>query len=59
MSDESVVNKRETLPKTDKELRMRYYQGIKSRGEFSETFIQPTKHWLNSNIFSINPDFGK
>lgn len=51
---------RSTIPvKTDKQLRMGYYQGIKTKGDFSETFIAPPPHWLTQNIFSIDPNFGK
>ncbi len=39
-------------------VRMRYYQNIKNKGEFSDTFISPPAHWLNPNIFVINQGFG-
>jgi hypothetical protein len=43
----------------DKELRMRYYQSIKDKGDFSQTFIQPPAHWLNPNLFVINQNFNE
>ena len=43
----------------DKELRMRYYQSVKNKGEFSNTFIQPPAHWLKSNLFTIAQHFGE
>jgi hypothetical protein len=43
----------------DKELRMRYYQSVKNRGDFSNTFIQPPAHWLKSNLFTIAQNFGE
>jgi hypothetical protein len=43
----------------DKELRMRYYQSVKNKGDFSNTFIQPPAHWLKPNLFIIAQDFGE
>jgi hypothetical protein len=42
----------------DKELRWKYYQSIREKGEFSENFLTPPPHWLNPALFSINPEFG-
>ncbi len=56
--NDSNVQKVNTA-KNDKELRMRYYSSIREKGEFSQTFITPPPHWLNPNVFSINPEFGK
>jgi hypothetical protein len=53
MSDNSHL----TNAKGDKELRMRYYQSIKGKGEFSETFIKPPEHWLAPNLLIIGQDF--
>ena len=41
----------------ERDLRMRYYQNIKNKGDFSETFITPPAHWLNPNLFVINQGF--
>lgn len=41
----------------ERSLRMRFYGKIKEKGEFSETFISPPPHWINSNIFSVDPKF--
>lgn len=40
-----------------KDLRMKLYQSIKKKGEFSSTFMEPPPHWLSTNVFSINPQF--
>jgi hypothetical protein len=45
--------------KNDKELRKRYYESIKQKGDFSETFIQPPAHWLTSDLFVINQNFNE
>jgi hypothetical protein len=43
----------------DKELRWKYYQSIRDKGEFENHFLTPPPHWLNPALFSINPEFGK
>ena len=52
----STTNRDNTT--NDKELRLKYYQGIKGKGDFSKTFIAPPPHWLAPNIFSIVPQYG-
>jgi hypothetical protein len=40
----------------ERSIRMRYYQGLRNKGNFRETFINPKSYWLNPNIFSVSPD---
>lgn len=51
-------NIRQSLESKDKELRLKYYQTIREKGDFSSNFITPPPHWLNPAVFSINPEFG-
>jgi hypothetical protein len=47
------------LYKKDQDVRLRYYQGIKAKGEFTETFIAPPAHLIDPNIFTVQPNMGK
>jgi hypothetical protein len=53
------MNESENKINEEKKLRMKYYQGIRNKGDFNNTFITPPAHWLNTNFFIINQDFGK
>jgi hypothetical protein len=53
MSDSDKPN----VKNDDIEIRKRYYMSIKSKGEFSDTFIQPPAHCLNPNLFVISQSF--
>ena len=53
------MNERDSKLKNEKDLRLKFYQGIRKAGDFNETFIAPPpSYWLSSNLFSLSPDFG-
>jgi hypothetical protein len=39
-------------------IRMRYYQGLRNKGNFRDTFLNPKSYWINHNIFSVSPNIG-